>query len=421
MDFKYYLEHQWRVPHVAGTIALIMQELNSKGTVSTIKNRLFTISTSNELTDVKSINRFLRTPLLPSDINPTPPPTTQSNECITISGVQIGKRCIFPFIFKNKMYNSCTRDGDPNNKPWCSVKVDNTNTHIQGNWGHCNEFCPIDGTPIMRPILKPTMRPINSPTTQSNECITISGVQIGKRCIFPFIFKNKMYNSCTRDGDPNNKPWCSVKVDNTNTHIQGNWGHCNEFCPIDSTPIDSNPTMRPTVNNNCLTIGGPRIGKKCIFPFIIGNNKYNKCTTDFYPIPWCSVDVNLNNNNHISGEWGYCNQNCLDINPTFNILQLPKLSINNNHLIHIENVNHNIQHINHPQLNDTNLINIENPNNIIVNTQPVTTTQSTDISIIIWSLIIILIVIIIYMTIYYYYYYKKKNELRIPSATTCEL
>ena len=56
--------------------------------------------------------------------------------------------------------------------------------------------------------------------------------------------------------------------------------------------------------NKCITIGGPRIGKSCIFPFIIGNNIYNDCTTDFDNTPWCSVKVDQNNK-HISGEWGF--------------------------------------------------------------------------------------------------------------------
>ena len=66
--------------------------------------------------------------------------------CITTSGPDPNKPCIFPFKFRNVTYNTCTTSGNEagNTKAWCSTKVDNLGKHIgngQGNWGDCESKC----------------------------------------------------------------------------------------------------------------------------------------------------------------------------------------------------------------------------------------------------------------------------------------
>ena len=53
------------------------------------------------------------------------------------------KPCVFPFIYNNKVYNECTDVNDPDNKKWCSTKVDDNGIHVgNGNfWGHCGPDC----------------------------------------------------------------------------------------------------------------------------------------------------------------------------------------------------------------------------------------------------------------------------------------
>ena len=64
-------------------------------------------------------------------------------ECKTDSGADPNKPCVFPFKFRNTTYNCCTFDASPENKAWCSTKVDQAGNHIggQGNWGYCEEKC----------------------------------------------------------------------------------------------------------------------------------------------------------------------------------------------------------------------------------------------------------------------------------------
>ena len=59
-------------------------------------------------------------------------------------GVGHGKRCIFPFEFKNVTYAGCTEVGDPNRRLWCSVQVNDQGEHMTGKgaWEHCEQECP---------------------------------------------------------------------------------------------------------------------------------------------------------------------------------------------------------------------------------------------------------------------------------------
>merc|ERR550532_1228802 len=54
-----------------------------------------------------------------------------------------GKLCKFPFEFRGKVFASCTTDFDPENRSWCSTKVDSQGVHIsgQGEYGYCPASC----------------------------------------------------------------------------------------------------------------------------------------------------------------------------------------------------------------------------------------------------------------------------------------
>lgn len=333
-------------PHVAGEVALSIQ--NNKFTLepNSIKNDIINRATKNIIKNAKSPNFFLRTSISKSFL-PTPLPITP-DDCLTESGKIIGKKCIFPFKFNEKIFFGCTKEYDPDGRLWCSTKVELNNEHIAGNWGYCNNKCPNDAIPT------------KSPT--SNTCLTLGGQVIGKPCIFPFILNNKIYNSCTDILDSSGNYWCSTKVDIYGKHITGNWGYCNNFCPKDTKPTLSPtpltipiptqyPSLFPTIkrcyntitdslvldnfcNNNCpgqccskeicncnlldnsrfkKEICYTEEGKRCVFPFKYKNKIYKSCTSDFSigGKKWCSTRVDKNNN-HIENlrEWGYCNKKC---------------------------------------------------------------------------------------------------------------
>ena len=65
-------------------------------------------------------------------------------ECLTIEGSPVPNTpCVPKWKYKGKLRVGCITEYDPDDKPWCSTKVNpRTNEHINGNWGHCGSSCP---------------------------------------------------------------------------------------------------------------------------------------------------------------------------------------------------------------------------------------------------------------------------------------
>lgn len=204
-------------PHVAGVLALFIEwnyKNNNKLTNDRLINLLYDYATKDQLSDTKSINLLIKTPN-----NLIKPPL---NRCMTNKGPIIGSLCKFPFIFKGKTYTSCTIEFDPLNLPWCSTKTDSFNRHIKGNWGNCNSYCKL------------------------NNCITISGPNVNKQCVFPFEFKGNIFTKCTKQFDPDGLYWCSTLTDSSKKHVSGNWGHCSSNCITNNNLLIKNPTKSPS-------------------------------------------------------------------------------------------------------------------------------------------------------------------------------
>lgn len=71
-----------------------------------------------------------------------------------------------------------------------------------------------------------TARPPPAPPSKDDVCLTVGrkGVGGGKRCSFPFIYKEKTYHSCTiRD---NFDIWCATLVDWGDVAVPGQWAEC---------------------------------------------------------------------------------------------------------------------------------------------------------------------------------------------------
>ena len=70
--------------------------------------------------------------------------TTRSSSCYTTDGQQ----CIFPFTYKGKTYEGCTRDpghsGRRGDYSWCATSVDSYGVAQRGSYSSCSSSCPTD-------------------------------------------------------------------------------------------------------------------------------------------------------------------------------------------------------------------------------------------------------------------------------------
>ena len=56
-----------------------------------------------------------------------------------------GKECYFPFKYKGKFKNGCTKDGSPTGALWCPTESNFDSTPSKSNnWGYCMDSCPIN-------------------------------------------------------------------------------------------------------------------------------------------------------------------------------------------------------------------------------------------------------------------------------------
>ena len=67
---------------------------------------------------------------------------------------------------------SCITDTDPDDKYWCSTKVNEKLQHIGGggHWAYCSQSCPAES----RRSLQSTIIETTSPTTRTSAIITTS-------------------------------------------------------------------------------------------------------------------------------------------------------------------------------------------------------------------------------------------------------
>ena len=84
----------------------------------------------------------------------------QYRECTT----ENGKTCKFPFRYQGRLYDTCVTLGDE--RPWCSLAMDENRTHIMGdaNKGYCSADCLTNNCPVGFFPLSDTCYRLSTPT-----------------------------------------------------------------------------------------------------------------------------------------------------------------------------------------------------------------------------------------------------------------
>ncbi|ETE57436.1 Epididymal sperm-binding protein 1, partial [Ophiophagus hannah] len=253
--------------------------------------------------------------------------------------------CVFPFIFKEKVYSTCTNEGMSDGKFWCATT---NNYDVDKKWVYCNDTGPdenVESLPCVFPFVFKNQVYTGCTTNGRSDgrywCATSSNYNIDKMwrfcseesgpdpnvedptCVFPFIYKDKLYTTCTADGMRNGRCWCATT---SNYDVDKKWTYCNITDP--DPKIDGPTCVFPFIYNGnsystcisngmrdgkkwCATTGNYDVDKKwmccndtgpgtteethkCVFPFIYNGKSYNSCTRDGQEDGklWCAITEN---------------------------------------------------------------------------------------------------------------------------------
>uniref|UniRef100_A0A8B9P8B4 Fibronectin type-II domain-containing protein n=1 Tax=Apteryx owenii TaxID=8824 RepID=A0A8B9P8B4_APTOW len=99
--------------------------------------------------------------------------------------------CAFPFKYKDKLYHGCTDTDSQDGKYWCS-----STSNYNNQWHYCS-------------------------TTE------YGGNSNGENCVFPFIYKKKLFYSCIKTNDSTGNLWCATTGDYDQDKL---WSYCPETC-----------------------------------------------------------------------------------------------------------------------------------------------------------------------------------------------
>ncbi|KAJ7313793.1 hypothetical protein JRQ81_005494 [Phrynocephalus forsythii] len=200
--------------------------------------------------------------------------------------------CVFPFIYKQKSYSSCTKAGNIQLNLWCATTA---NYDRDRKWKNCAPY-EYGGNSGGENCTFPFVykKRIFYTCTDENAlygrfwCSTTGSYDKDRRwsycadtrlaahsqgpCVFPFTYKFKSYSTCTRDGEPSGRLWCSLS---SNYDVDQKRAYCDLS--------ESRP---------------------CVFPFIYKKKSYSACTTEGSSDgqPWCATTANYN----IDSKWKQC-------------------------------------------------------------------------------------------------------------------
>ncbi|XP_067326640.1 epididymal sperm-binding protein 1-like [Anolis sagrei] len=210
--------------------------------------------------------------------------------------------CFFPFMYRNKLYTSCTTAGRTDGKLWCSV---NRNYDMKPSAVFCE---PTEKSPCSFPFMFKNTSYSSCTKDGSIDgqlwCATTSdyekdskwracateeygGNSNGAPCFFPFTYKNQKHSSCTNEDEQHGRYWCATTE---NYDVDFKFSFCADTKLENVEPLETGNHNPPN--------------KLCVFPFIYGGKSYSTCTTDGFnsQTGWCSLTDDFDRDQ----KWKYC-------------------------------------------------------------------------------------------------------------------
>uniref|UniRef100_A0A803TD19 Fibronectin type-II domain-containing protein n=1 Tax=Anolis carolinensis TaxID=28377 RepID=A0A803TD19_ANOCA len=125
------------------------------------------------------ISFFLSLPLSPSL-------SLSLSLSLSYEGNSNGKPCVFPFIYRDHTFHTCTNENSEDGRFWCATTG---NYDKDKQWSYCTD------------------------STYSNS----------KPCVFPFIYRDRTFHTCTNENSEDGRFWCATTG---NYDKDKQWSYC---------------------------------------------------------------------------------------------------------------------------------------------------------------------------------------------------
>ncbi|XP_062813219.1 epididymal sperm-binding protein 1-like [Anolis carolinensis] len=167
-----------------------------------------------------------------------------------------GKPCVFPFIYRDRTFHTCTNENSEDGRFWCATTG---NYDKDKQWRYCAESSKSE--------IKDRREKLGHFKSSCNSN--------GKPCVFPFIYRDHTFHTCTNENSEDGRFWCATTG---NYDKDKQWSYCTDS----------------SISN----------GKPCVFPFIYRDRTFHTCTNENSEGGrfWCATTGNYDKDK----QWSYC-------------------------------------------------------------------------------------------------------------------
>ena len=164
--------------------------------------------------------------------------------CFTVDQQQ----CVFPFQYKGMQYTQCTTVSQncnlcPHKLIWWQ-KIRSPMLLVWGPWhNNANALCQVPHTPVCHRI-----------EHQISKSFLSHQILLGWQQRQTLVQHKNWSSGESNQIKSQSQPSCLISPSTSHNdqgeHVKGEWGDCDDSCPV-----------------QCKTIGGPKSGQSCVFPF----------------------------------------------------------------------------------------------------------------------------------------------------------